>query len=487
MGVHRHLVSVVIGGCTLPRAAPGRRTRRVGRACNRPATGLVDPHRRAADKTVRPVVEVVGVEIINCHAIAACTDKVIGVHVFVEVGLDGAHVLVSKVFTDNTFAGFRVIRLANARQQHQTHIVELERAQDHQIGLLLDFSAQGIDIGHAGSLGFAAVQVDPDHMGIRAQLEVRQRLQGRKNVYVGRCLGIHVADITAAKTAEVARPHLRAIGVGVWPGGVCRRQVIRLVANLIGRFLKQLCGVGVLLRHQRKVVRTVRRIRVAALAFTDPLAIDGPGLTRRTKNLFGIVEERLQLFVADAEVLDGHVLGDKVLAVTLFVMAAHAQFDRVDPKVHPRPVQACTAHTVTRQESAQLAVGQGHVIDAMANGDGFFGDVLEQLFAHAVGKFVDDLWIVAVWIGVLHRTALQGHNIQAGFGQLFGHDRAGPTETNDYCINFFHNGRHAQALSPRMETAGKGYCSLRSTQSMKSARAPGKPIMVQPIMPLLPP
>jgi len=123
----------------------------------------------------------------------------------------------------------------------------------------------------------------------------------------------------------------------------------------------------------------------------------------------------------------------------------------------------------------------------MADGDGFLGDVLEQLFTHAVGEFVDHLWIVTVRVSVLHRATFEGHNIQTSFGQFFGHDRAGPAESDDNCINFFHNGRHAQALSPRMETAGKGYCSLRSTQSMKSARAPGKPIMVQPTMPLLPP
>jgi hypothetical protein len=67
VGVHRHLVGVVIGGRAFPLAAPGRRAGRVRGAGNRPAAGLVDPHRRAADEAVRAVVEVVGVEVIQRH------------------------------------------------------------------------------------------------------------------------------------------------------------------------------------------------------------------------------------------------------------------------------------------------------------------------------------------------------------------------------------------------------------------------------------
>ena len=42
---------------------------------------------------------------------------------------------------------------------------------------------------------------------------------------------------------------------------------------------------------------------------------------------------------------------------------------------------------LSRQKRTQLAVGQGDVIHAMANGHRFFGDVLEEFFTHAVGRW----------------------------------------------------------------------------------------------------
>jgi len=95
-----------------------------------------------------------------------------------------------------------------------------------------------------------------------------------------------------------------------------------------------------------------------------------------------------------------------MFAVALFVVAAHAQLDRVDAKMHTRPVQARTADAVARQKGAELTVGQGDVIHAMANRYRLLGDVLEEFFTHAVGQFVDDLGIVAVRVSVLHRAAL---------------------------------------------------------------------------------
>ena len=164
-----------------------------------------------------PVVKVIGVEIINGHAITARTDKVVGVHLFIEIGLDGAHVLVREVFTDHPFAGFRVVRFADAREQHQAHVVELESAQNDQVCRLFDLTAQRVDVSDARGFALGAVQVDPNHMGVRAQLKVGQRLERGQNVHVWRGFGVHVADITTAETAEVARPHLCAIRVGIRP------------------------------------------------------------------------------------------------------------------------------------------------------------------------------------------------------------------------------------------------------------------------------
>src|SRR5690606_24168117 len=103
MGVHRHLMGVVVGRGLLPGTAPGRRAGRVGGAGNRPAAGLVHPHRRTADEAVRAVVEVVGVEVIDGNAVATGTDEVVGVGVLVEERLDRAHVLVGEVTPDHAF------------------------------------------------------------------------------------------------------------------------------------------------------------------------------------------------------------------------------------------------------------------------------------------------------------------------------------------------------------------------------------------------
>lgn len=43
------------------------------------------------------VVEVVGVEVVDGHAIAARADEVVGVGVLIKERLDGAHVLVGEV------------------------------------------------------------------------------------------------------------------------------------------------------------------------------------------------------------------------------------------------------------------------------------------------------------------------------------------------------------------------------------------------------
>ncbi|MNO80373.1 hypothetical protein D3C76_715800 [compost metagenome] len=278
MGVHRHLVGVVVGRGFLPGTAPGRRARRVRGAGNRPAAGLVHPHWRTADEAVRAMVEVVGVEIVDGNAIATRADEVVGVGVLVEERLDCPHVLIGEVTPDHTFVLYRIVRFANAGKQHQTHVVELESRQNHQLCRLLHLAPLGIDVGHAGGLALAVVQVHPQHMGIGPQLEVGHLAQRRQDVHVGRGLGVHVAHVAAAETAEVARPHLRPVGVGVRPGGVCRWQVVGLVAQAGGGFFEQPCRHHVLLRGQWERVGTVRRVGVAALPFTDHLAFDGPGL-----------------------------------------------------------------------------------------------------------------------------------------------------------------------------------------------------------------
>ena len=113
------------------------------------------------------VVEVIGVEVVHAHAAAAGADERVGKHVFIKERLDGGHVLVGEVAPDHAFAGHR-IGLADAGQQHQVHVVELERAQDHQIGRLFNLAALRIDVVHAGGAGLVVGQVDLQHVGVGA-------------------------------------------------------------------------------------------------------------------------------------------------------------------------------------------------------------------------------------------------------------------------------------------------------------------------------
>ncbi len=180
--------------------------------------------------------------------------------VLVEERLDGGHVLVGEVAPHHALAGDRVVGLADAGQQQQVHVVELERADDHQIRRLHDLAALGVDVGHAGgALPAVAVEVDLQHVAVGAQLELRLLAQRRQDVQVRRGLGIHVAGVAAAEAAEVARPHLHAVGVGVGPRGVGRRQVVGVLAHRLRRLSKQLGRPGALLRGQREVAGAVRR------------------------------------------------------------------------------------------------------------------------------------------------------------------------------------------------------------------------------------
>ena len=335
------------------------------------------------------------------------------------------------------------------------HVVELERGEDHQIRWLFDLAALRIDIGHAGGAFFIVGEIDAQHVRVVAQLEFRLLTQRRPDIDVRRRFGIHVAGVAAAIAAEVAWAHLRAIGVGVGARGVGRRQIVGMIAHRLGRLREQLRGVSALLRRQREIVRAIRRKRVAP-ALTDDFAFNAPRGAGGAEHLFSLVEERLQLVVSDAEILNGHAFRDKVFAVALLIVAAHPQLCRIDAKMDAGPVQACAAGAGTRQKRRQLTIGLCGLRDVVTNGDGAFRQILEQLFADVIGQLIDHLRIRAVRVGIAMRTALQRHHVQARFRQLFRHNGTGPAEADNHRVHFIHYVCHAYALSPRIDTAGKG-------------------------------
>jgi hypothetical protein len=95
------------------------------------------------------VVEVAGVEVVDHHAVAARADEGVGVDVLVEERLDRRHVLVGEVAAEGAMASDRIVGCADARQQHQPHVVKLECGDDDNVCQLLDFTPLRIEIGAA--------------------------------------------------------------------------------------------------------------------------------------------------------------------------------------------------------------------------------------------------------------------------------------------------------------------------------------------------
>lgn len=108
------------------------------------------------------MVEVIGVKVVNPDPDPGTADanKVIGEDVFIEECLDGGDVLVGKVTPYGAFIRHRIVRFADAGQQHQMHIVELEGREDHQIRRLLVFTSQCVNIGHTGGAFLVIGEID---------------------------------------------------------------------------------------------------------------------------------------------------------------------------------------------------------------------------------------------------------------------------------------------------------------------------------------
>ena len=95
------------------------------------------------------MVEVIRVEIINRNACATRTDKRISGSVLIKQRLQRREVLIGEVAAHGPFVGNRVVGFADARQQHQVNIVELEGGEDHQVTGLTLLAALPIYIGNA--------------------------------------------------------------------------------------------------------------------------------------------------------------------------------------------------------------------------------------------------------------------------------------------------------------------------------------------------
>src|SRR5690606_11359714 len=124
-----HGVQVVILYGTLPARPPGRRIRRQRQLLDRTPASAARADVGAAYESQRPVIEVVGVEVVDDVPGAARTDERIEYLVVAIEQIDTAHDLVRIVLAHHARTGHGIIGLADARQQHQPHVVKLVSAQ----------------------------------------------------------------------------------------------------------------------------------------------------------------------------------------------------------------------------------------------------------------------------------------------------------------------------------------------------------------------
>src|SRR5205085_1433483 len=135
LGVELGVVAVPLGSRALPLRAPARRAVRhrpvAGADRRRAAVAAVDV--AAAEEAQPAVIEALAVEVVDRDAHAGRADE--RVHLLVlEERLGAGLELVAVVLADYALAGARVVRLADAGEQHHLGIAEREGRQDDDAG-----------------------------------------------------------------------------------------------------------------------------------------------------------------------------------------------------------------------------------------------------------------------------------------------------------------------------------------------------------------
>ena len=324
--------------------------------------------------------------------------------------------------------------------------MHLVGAQHHEVGGLLDLVALRVDVGHAGGAPAVGRHVHALHVRAGSQFKVGTLHQRRQQRGLRRSLRVHVAAIALAEAAEVAGAELRAMRVGVGPRSIGRGLREGVVAQLARRLLEEHGAVGRCQRRQRVLVGAPA---LEGVASGLDLALEVAGLARGAADLLEHVEVRLEFVVGDAEVLQVHAFGDELLAVARFIGAAQLQVGRQRAPVVAIPVHTGAADAIAQQEGAVLPIRHRHVGRRVADGDGLFREVLEQLAADTVAQLVGDARVCEVGHGVAVLTALQRQNLQARGGEFHAHDGAGPAEADQHRVDAgLLDACHAAPLSP---------------------------------------
>src|SRR5271169_6190931 len=113
----------------LPFRSPGRRAGRHRHAFERATVSANLADIAAADKSRRPMIEIIAIELVDTHADRAGRDEGIEVvFVVVEETHRGRHGLMGEVAAYLALAGLRIIRRADARQQEKLDVEKLKGA-----------------------------------------------------------------------------------------------------------------------------------------------------------------------------------------------------------------------------------------------------------------------------------------------------------------------------------------------------------------------
>src|SRR4051794_19005455 len=152
-----------------------------------------------------------------------------------------------------------------------------------------------------------------------AQLEVRIAHRDRDYGAMRAALGVGFAAEALAIAAILAAAEFRAVRIGVRLRGVGRRPRERVIAGIARGIGEHLACQDRRQRRQRVVAGARRLERIAAGL---DLAADIAGLAGDRRGIFELVVIGLELGVADAPVLDRHIVGDEFLAVALFIIGA---------------------------------------------------------------------------------------------------------------------------------------------------------------------
>jgi hypothetical protein len=275
-------------------------------------------------------------------------------------------------------------------------------------------------------------------------------------------LGVGFAAKALAIAAILATAEFRAVRVGIGLRGVRRRPRERMIAGIARCIGEHFTRQNRRQRRQRIVAGARRLERIAACL--DP-ATDIAGLAGDRRGIFELVVIGLELGVADAPVLDRHVVGDELLAIAVLIIGADLEFHVGPAPGVAAPVHAGTADDFTGQERPEPAHRQRLLLRIVAHGDGVARGVLHQIVSHDITQLVADIGQRIVALARTRRAALKGYDFQAGFSEFLGKNPAGPAEPNNDDIDLSEFGGHgAPQLMSEMPSGlvGKGlprYCS----------------------------